>query len=124
MKATKIQVKNYRLLKDFELNLESKLSLIVGKNNTGKTSLLYLFEKFLISGGKDFEFEEINVAVQKQIISDLKTKNISTDYDKGLGIELKVHIEYDEADNLEKISAFMLDLNPKKILLYCSLITK
>ena len=40
MKITKIKVKNFRLLKEFELDLEESLSLVIGKNNCGKTSLL------------------------------------------------------------------------------------
>ena len=40
MKINKINVKNYRLLKDFSLELKGDLSLIVGKNNSGKSSVL------------------------------------------------------------------------------------
>lgn len=40
MHISKITVRNYRLLKDFSVDLEENLSLIVGKNNSGKTSLL------------------------------------------------------------------------------------
>ncbi len=38
MKITKIKVKNYRLLKNFSIDLEDELSLIIGKNNCGKTN--------------------------------------------------------------------------------------
>ncbi len=38
MKISKIKVKNYRLLKDFDIDLEDELSLIIGKNNCGKTN--------------------------------------------------------------------------------------
>lgn len=47
MKIVKLQVKNFRLLKDLTMNLEKDLSLIIGKNNCGKTSLLLVLEKFL-----------------------------------------------------------------------------
>ena len=39
MKIKKIKIENFRLLKNFELDLEDKLSLVIGKNNCGKTSL-------------------------------------------------------------------------------------
>ena len=42
MFLSKITVQNFRLLKDFSIDLEKELSLIIGKNNSGKTSLLYL----------------------------------------------------------------------------------
>ncbi len=47
MKITKIQVENYRLLKDFSIDIEKELSLVIGKNNCGKTSLLSVIDKFL-----------------------------------------------------------------------------
>ena len=39
MHISKITVRNYRLLKDFSVDLEENLSLIVGKNNSGKLNL-------------------------------------------------------------------------------------
>lgn len=40
MKIKEIKVENFRLLKEFRLELEDDLSLLIGKNNVGKTSLL------------------------------------------------------------------------------------
>ena len=54
MHISKITVKNYRLLKDFSVDLEENLSLIVGKNNSGKTSLLQLLNTML--NGKEPTF--------------------------------------------------------------------
>lgn len=47
MKIKKIQIQNFRLLKNLELDVEDDLSLIVGKNNVGKTSVLSIMDKFL-----------------------------------------------------------------------------
>ena len=49
MKIKNVIIKNYRLLKNFSIDLEDELSLVVGKNNTGKTSLLTVMSKFLNS---------------------------------------------------------------------------
>ena len=38
MQLSKIRIKNYRLLIDAELEVEPKTTLIVGRNNTAKTS--------------------------------------------------------------------------------------
>lgn len=38
MKLTKVTIKNFRLLVDTELEVDSDTTLIVGRNNTGKTS--------------------------------------------------------------------------------------
>ena len=45
MYLSKITIENFRLLKNFSIDLEEELSLIIGKNNSGKTSLLYLLDK-------------------------------------------------------------------------------
>ena len=38
MQLSKIRIKNYRLLIDAELEVDPKTTLIVGRNNTAKTS--------------------------------------------------------------------------------------
>ena len=50
MKIKEIKVENFRLLKEFQLELEDDLSLLIGKNNVGKTSLLVVLDKFLNYG--------------------------------------------------------------------------
>lgn len=62
----KINVQNYRLLKDFSLELKSELSLIVGKNNCGKTSVLSVLEK-IINKSSSLTWEDINLYHRKVI---------------------------------------------------------
>ena len=50
MKITQLSVTNFRLLDDITINIEDDITLIVGKNNTGKTSLFEIINLFL--GGK------------------------------------------------------------------------
>lgn len=38
MQLSKIRIKNYRLLVDAELEIDTNTTLIVGRNNTAKTS--------------------------------------------------------------------------------------
>lgn len=47
MKISKMVINNFRLLKSTEIDLEKELSLIIGKNNCGKTSVLVVLTKFL-----------------------------------------------------------------------------
>jgi len=64
LKISKIQIKNFRLLKDFSLDLEDELSLIIGKNNTGKTSVLTALDKFLNqTGRRSIKLDDFNVGL-------------------------------------------------------------
>ena len=111
MKITKIKVKNYRLLKDFELDLEESLSLIIGKNNCGKTSLLSILDKFIGSKSlsNNFKFDDFN----SEFKDELKTKIESNVETSSLGISLKLFIEYSDTDDLSNIgNSVMMDLDP------------
>ena len=37
MKLKRIEIKNYRILKEFKLDFKEKTTLIIDKNNTGTT---------------------------------------------------------------------------------------
>lgn len=47
MYLQKIHIENYRLLTNIDIFLDRVLTLIVGKNNTGKTSVINLIRKVL-----------------------------------------------------------------------------
>lgn len=47
MHIERIKIKNFRRLQDFSIDLQKDLSLVVGKNNSGKTSLLKVMDKFI-----------------------------------------------------------------------------
>lgn len=62
MVIKQIQVKNFRLLKEFTMEMEDELSLVIGKNNVGKTSLLVILDKFLNQGDrKGFQYNDFNL---------------------------------------------------------------
>jgi putative ATP-dependent endonuclease of OLD family len=115
LKITKIQIKNFRLLKDFFLDLEEELSLIIGKNNTGKTSVLTALDKFLNqSGRRSITLDDFNVELKKELLQYLsgsKELPIEQGY-QPLGIELKVYIEYTEQDELSQVRPLIMSLDP------------
>ena len=67
MKLKKIEVKNYRILKDFKLDFKDETTLIIGKNNTGKTSVLAIMDKLLNQGKKNFKWDDFNIEFQNKI---------------------------------------------------------
>ena len=112
MKITKIKVKNFRLLKEFELDLEENLSLVIGKNNCGKTTLLSILDKFIGSQSisNKFSFDDFN----SELKDELKEKVITSDDTGYFGISLKLFIEYDDMDDLSNIgNSVIMDLDPE-----------
>lgn len=124
MKISKIKVSNYRLLKSFELDMEDDLSLVIGKNNCGKTSLLCILDKFIgnKSGTPTFAYDDFNLDFQREletIYTTDKYQEIITELEsaddnkwKNIGLSLKLFIEYTEADSLANVSKLMMDLDP------------
>ena len=113
MKVKKINIQNYRLLKDFSLELKSELSLIVGKNNCGKTSVLSVLEK-IINKRSSLTWEDINLDHRKVIFENIKKVSDTPDSELEpiLGINLQIWIQYSEEDSYQNIQPFMMDLNP------------
>lgn len=110
MELTKLVVRNFRLLKNVSIDLEGDLSLIIGKNNCGKTSLLLVLEKFL--GGKSssiFSFDDFNGDYKDYLVKALAKKH---DYSSS-AISLRVFIKYEEGDDLSSIgNNVIMDLDP------------
>lgn len=114
MKVERIEIRNYRLLKSFSMSLEDELSLVVGKNNTGKTSLLTVMSKFLKSSEREnFSFDDFNIDLMEEVKNKVEGAEIVENAYRPLGIELNVIIRYDDSDNLSNISRIMTDLTPE-----------
>jgi len=97
------------------MDLEEKVSLLVGKNNTGKTSLIMIFEKFFEE--KTFSYNDFNTSLRGDIDKDNNFESLK--------ISLQVTIKYTEDDNLQTLSDFIQDLDPDQteisILFECSI---
>ena len=114
MQVIKIIINNFRLLKHTEIDLEKELSLIIGKNNCGKTSVLTALTKFFGDQGNanNFNYDDFNIDFQKELFECLERDVTDWGKKRCQGIELYVFIQYNETDNLANISSLMLDLDP------------
>ena len=65
MKIDKISVNNYRLLKNTVITCANELSLIVGKNNCGKTSLLSILNKCMGNKTETGNFEYYDFSIRQ-----------------------------------------------------------
>lgn len=113
MYISKININNYRLLKQTSINCEKELSLIIGKNNCGKTSLLSILNKCI--GNRvdigNFEYYDFSISFQTRLY-ELVKNNKFFEKNEISGIMTDIYIEYSDTDNLTNISKLMLDLDP------------
>lgn len=115
MKIKSIHIENFRLLKNFQLDLEDELSLVIGKNNSGKTSILTALNKFLNSSDNNkLTFNDFNIDFKKELFDLIESNElpIKETYSEK-GIKLKLFIEYYESDDLSNINKVMMDLVPE-----------
>lgn len=120
MRIKKISVRNFRILQDSTLDFDKDLCLLLGRNNTGKTSFMVLIEKFLKTG--DFNFNDFSINLRRKLFAFDEKTDVNE-----LAIQLIMTLEYDENDNLCHLSEFILDLDPDcktvNLLFECSIKT-
>jgi predicted ATP-dependent endonuclease of OLD family len=127
MKIKKIFIQNFRLLEDLSINIEEDLTLIVGKNNTGKTSFFEAINMFF-NEKNNFSFHDFSQSTYEKfeecfkIFEKLQEDNNDEEKDKLNTcliasmpfIQIEVWLEYDkEKDSLINISEFISDLDDK-----------
>ena len=116
MRLDKIIVKNYRLLKDTEIDVEEELSIIIGRNNTGKTSLLKIMNTFLGTSDETLTINDFSIDAQRQLF-DLYKKDIEEKPYSFDPISLQLKIRYDATDDISKAAPLIMDLNDKSKIL-------
>jgi len=109
MKITQLTITNFRLLKNFSMDLEEELSLVIGKNNTGKTSILSVLDKFLNEKSK-FSYDDLNIDFRNELESLIKSEVLPEEFTPK-GIKLKIFVEYNEKDDLSNVSRVLMDLD-------------
>lgn len=117
MKISKIRIMNYRLLIDTELDVDSQTTLIVGRNNTAKTSCIDCISTVL--RGKDFTYDDYPLSMRKELQSLIATfmkKEIDfSEFCEQLPIiSLEFLVDYscdDSEDNLGALSPFIIDVD-------------
>ena len=100
------------MLQDIEIEPEPVMSLIIGKNNSGKTSVLDILNVFLKDGG--FSFDDFNISTHgnfKKLLG--ASKEEIPDVLDSVKIELKIYIEYTYEDTLENFFGLHGNLDPQ-----------
>ena len=114
MKIKDITVKNFRLLENVRICLEADTTLIVGRNNSGKTSLTELFRRLLADGSPKFRLEDFSLGVHKRFWEAWKSFQKNEDdpviRDRLPAISVAVDIQYSADEDLGTLSDFIVDL--------------
>lgn len=117
MHLSKIRIQNYRLLIDAELDVDSRSTLIVGRNNTAKTSCIDCINTVL--SGKGFSYNDYPLKERKELYNQIKKimkKETSfSDFCEQLPIiSIEFSVDY-LADNSEinfgALSPFIIDVD-------------
>ncbi|WP_194201871.1 ATP-dependent nuclease [Glycomyces albidus] len=98
MRVTTVKVKNFRLLLDTDLVLCDSATLLVGRNNTGKTSLAELIERFLNPSESRFriaDFSEDSYSKFLDAYQHFQAGDIDLAYAALPSISMEMTIKYD-----------------------------
>lgn len=115
MKIRSLTVRNFRLLENVEICLEDDTTLIVGRNNSGKTSLSDLFRRLLAANSPGFKLEDFSLRTHDRFREawDLYQKNEEEDAIRDVipEITITLYIDYGVNEALGPLSDFIVDLN-------------
>lgn len=117
MRIEEFEVKNFRLLVDAKLALEAETTVVVGRNNSGKTSLSEIVRRLLGDGAAAFQLEDFSCACYDKFREALAL-HLGTSSDAEVravlpAIELRAKFSYDPAKaDLGPLSSFVIDLDP------------
>jgi predicted ATP-dependent endonuclease of OLD family len=104
MYIKRVSIKNFRTLLDFEIELDEKLQIIAGANNSGKSNLLRALNIFFNEGfDEDSSYD--------------KSKDLSYHIEKGTGsaspttIEVDLLLQNDEISKIKDLDSFATESN-------------
>lgn len=117
MRLKKIDVKNFRLLYDVSLLLESETTVIVGRNNCGKTSLTEVMKQFLDATTVAFRFEDFSFGAHTAFFDAFiaHTAKAEPAQVRQLipSIRARLVFEYKTTDQLGPLCDFVIDTDPE-----------
>lgn len=112
-----VEIENFRLLRSVALGLEEGTTLIVGRNNSGKTSIAELFRRLLSDKSPTFRLEDFALGCHEHFwaaAEAMRTGASTAEVRSYLpSIRVTLDIAYDiHALDLGPISDCIIDLNP------------
>ncbi|WP_423459523.1 ATP-dependent nuclease [Ottowia sp. VDI28] len=116
MRLKNVAVKNFRLLQDVSLVLEGRTTVVVGRNNSGKTSLTEVMRRLLEDGSPTFRLEDFSFGAHQAFWEALNSSLQGAEDDVVRlalpTIEIRLTFEYKVDEALGSLSEFIVDLDP------------
>lgn len=111
----KVRVEGFRLLHNVEIMLEDNSTVIVGRNNSGKTSFTDIFDRFTGETGARFRLEDFSNTQRERFFNAKELRNKDAKPEDVLAelptLSLTLTFRYDSAaPNLGPLSPFVIDL--------------
>ncbi|OUS06214.1 ATP-dependent endonuclease [Rhodobacterales bacterium 52_120_T64] len=116
MKLSRVKIMNFRLLQNVELALENQTTVVVGRNNSGKTSLSEIIRRFASDKNPAFKIQDFSIDCYDDFCAALKAKNEGKQEDEIRQflpkIELRMYFQYDpNIPQLGPLGEFVVDLD-------------
>ncbi|EEH69283.1 hypothetical protein HMPREF0023_1178, partial [Acinetobacter sp. ATCC 27244] len=117
MKIISAKIRNFRKLENVTLSFDEKTTVIVGRNNTGKTSTAEIFRSFLSGNSPnlkyvDFCHSSLSKFMEATNIFGIDSKNETELRSLTPSIDLELVIDYtNDADDYGILGDFIIDLD-------------
>jgi len=148
MRIEKMKIENYRRFVETEINFSDKLTILVGANNSGKTSFVHLLD-CVFGSNSTLKSKDISLTNQNSIIKKLfimikekfdsslaiSTKQFQSDllsifFDKIDGsllikekhISIEISVVYNEGESISQFADYLMDLDATKRNFYFKII--
>lgn len=128
MKLKAVQIQGYRAHEDTTVTLENGLTVVVGRNNTGKTSFVEIIDKFIGNNtnnrlhAADFSAKQTETLVGS--LSSTEDKHLTPDTLPTIKLKLKIQydLEEDKPEALAAITRYIttLDIRCKNMIIECT----
>ena len=117
MRIEKVEIRNFRLLENASVTFEPVTTVIVGRNNSGKTSLTEFFDRLMGEESGRFKVEDFSASTRPSFLAAKKLWDEKADPVKVLEklpiISATLTASYDpKTQDLGPLSPFVIDLDP------------
>ena len=109
MYLEKVKIHNFRLLEDVEFTFHEESTLIVGKNNSGKTSLNEIFNRTNNLKNK-LKIEDFNIKSFKKFIDFFNQDTYNKDFELPT-VSITYYLKYSDNSDFAILSDFIIDLD-------------